>query len=136
MTVSKRILLSWIGRSDLRAGLDDTHADPGPLACAIATQAFDLLVLLSDFPETETDAYVEWLKGKANCPIEFHVVGLVNPTDYGAIYAIVVERVRAVLKCHGAASKLTFLLSPGTPAMAAVWILVAKTRFDAELIEA
>ena len=31
--------------------------------------------------------------------------------------------------------RLTFHLSPGTPAMAAVWILVAKTRHGAELIE-
>ncbi len=29
----------------------------------------------------------------------------------------------------------TFHLSPGTPAMAAVWIILAKTRFPAELIE-
>lgn len=30
---------------------------------------------------------------------------------------------------------MTFHLSPGTPAMAAVWILIAKTRFPAKLIE-
>ncbi len=31
--------------------------------------------------------------------------------------------------------QLTFHLSPGTPAMAAVWIILGKTRFPAELIE-
>ena len=34
---------------------------------------------------------------------------------------------------HG--SSLTFHLSPGTPAMAAIWIILAKTRLPAELIE-
>ena len=33
------------------------------------------------------------------------------------------------------ASDLTFHLSPGTPAMAAIWIILGKTRFPAELIE-
>jgi transcriptional regulator with PAS, ATPase and Fis domain len=32
-------------------------------------------------------------------------------------------------------TELTFHLSPGTPAMAAVWIILAKTRYSAELIE-
>ena len=32
-------------------------------------------------------------------------------------------------------TELTFHLSPGTPAMAAVWIILGKTRYSAELIE-
>jgi DNA-binding NtrC family response regulator len=35
----------------------------------------------------------------------------------------------------GEKASLTFHLSAGTPAMAAIWIIVAKTRFEAELIE-
>ena len=31
--------------------------------------------------------------------------------------------------------RLVSVLSPGTPAMAAVWIILSKTRFPAELIE-
>jgi len=30
---------------------------------------------------------------------------------------------------------VTYHLSPGTPAMAAVWIIIAKTRYPATLIE-
>jgi transcriptional regulator with PAS, ATPase and Fis domain len=36
---------------------------------------------------------------------------------------------------HAGPVEFTFHLSPGTPAMAAVWILIAKTSFPAELIE-
>ena len=136
ITESKRILVSWNGRSDLSASHENAQADRGPVACAIATQDFNLAVLLSDFPERETTLYVEWIRRKSPCLIEFHVVELANPTKYDAISTIVVERIQAILACHGLSSKLTFLLSPGTPAMAAVWIVVAKTRFDAELIEA
>ena len=43
-----------------------------------------------------------------------------------------IEKIR---ERHGAGLDLTFHLSPGTPAMAAVWIILAKTRFPATLIE-
>jgi len=36
---------------------------------------------------------------------------------------------------YGIDAELTFHLSPGTPAMAAVWIILSKTRFPATLIE-
>jgi hypothetical protein len=36
---------------------------------------------------------------------------------------------------YGPKASLIFHLSPGNPAMAAVWILLAKTRFPAQLIE-
>jgi transcriptional regulator with PAS, ATPase and Fis domain len=62
-------------------------------------------------------------------------VTLESPIDFGAIYQharqIVAETIASQQKGHG----LTFHLSPGTPAMAAVWIILAKTRFPAELIE-
>src|ERR1017187_9530323 len=35
----------------------------------------------------------------------------------------------------GTAPLCTFHLSPGTPAMQAVWIILAKTRFTAEIIQ-
>jgi transcriptional regulator with PAS, ATPase and Fis domain len=40
-----------------------------------------------------------------------------------------------VLNRYGDATRLTYHLSPGTPAMQAVWIIVAKTRYAATLIQ-
>src|SRR6185295_19081352 len=46
-----------------------------------------------------------------------------------------VRGVQAVLSEHPRETSLAFHLSPGTPQMASVWILLGKTRFPAELIE-
>src|SRR5207249_7493238 len=52
----------------------------------------------------------------------------------GEIYQTV-KAVLTELSTRNPPRALTFHISPGTPAMAAVWILLAKTRFHAELIE-
>jgi DNA-binding NtrC family response regulator len=46
-----------------------------------------------------------------------------------------VKTLEQIREQYGDEARPTFHLSPGTPAMSAVWIIVAKTRFPAELIE-
>src|SRR5690606_26724513 len=60
---------------------------------------------------------------------------LSSPTHHADIYRAVTATVRWALAEYGDRAKLTFHLSPGTPAMASIWIIVAKTRFQADLIE-
>src|SRR5262249_22668940 len=57
-------------------------------------------------------------------------------TNFGEIYEAAVNVITGVLKRIGPdKGDLTFHLSPGTPAMAAVFVLLSKTRFSAELIQ-
>jgi len=60
---------------------------------------------------------------------------LTSPTEFAEIYDAAVQALERVLVRHPQGVEFTFHLSPGTPAMAAVWIILAKTRFPAELIE-
>jgi len=55
--------------------------------------------------------------------------------DFGAVYQHARDVVLAVTQADGFADELTFHISPGTLVMAAVWIILAKTRFPAQLIE-
>src|SRR5947209_2737480 len=129
------ILVAWIGHTDLRAAEGIQEAGVGPIAQAVVSRPFDEVVLLSDHPAESTWRYVEWLKRRGAKNVNATPVALSSPTQFGEIYeqaAQVTERVR---KAHGSDVRLTFHLSPGTPAMAAVWIILAKTRFPAELIE-
>ncbi|WP_342030520.1 sigma-54 interaction domain-containing protein [Paraburkholderia sp. SG-MS1] len=65
---------------------------------------------------------------------QLHEVELVSPINYAEIYEKVSDELgQARLPRHGV--ELTFHLSPGTPAMAAIWIMLAKTRFPAHLIQ-
>jgi DNA-binding NtrC family response regulator len=133
--ILRRVLVTWVGRTDLRAPTEAAVVGLGPIAQALGTLPFDEAFLLSDYPEGETSSYVTWLRGRTN--VELHVLAerLTGPTNFGEIYQ---AAVRGCLRARGTtpdATALTFHLSPGTPAMAAVWIILGKTRFPAELIE-
>src|SRR5262249_55094941 len=67
--------------------------------------------------------------------LEHHHFDLPSPTDFGEIYKAVVKTLEQMRAKYGDNVRPTFHLSPGTPAMGAVWIFVANTRFPAELIE-
>jgi transcriptional regulator with PAS, ATPase and Fis domain len=101
----------------------------------VSTRLFDQIHLISDYPDEETKLFINWLGGHTKSPLSIHFKHLSSPTNYGEIHQAVVETLEAVLKKNRIVPELTFHLSPGTPAMAAVWIILAKTRFPAELIE-
>ncbi|CAK0782016.1 AAA family ATPase [Gammaproteobacteria bacterium] len=128
------VLFAWIGSTDLRAARGEDN-NPGPVAHAVAVRPFCHLVLLCNYPTDEGRAYVAWLSARTPVSLELHSVTLTSPVHFGDIYQAVTERVATVLARRGADTPLTFHLSPGTPAMAAVWIIVAKTRYAAELLE-
>lgn len=132
---TKRILVCWIGNTDLKASRDELEAGQGPIGQAVAASSYDQIVLLSDFTKLVATAYVEWLQGLTASPIELCMHKLPSPIDFGAIYDADLSELTRLMDAHGRDLELVFHLSPGTPAMAAVWILLAKTRFPAELIE-
>jgi len=131
------LLISWIGRADLCAADDgSTGADGrGPIAQALHAGYYDNAVLISDYPKEDVIPFLEWLRPQAQASVTACYEPLSGPTQFGEIYEAAVRVLNESLEHHGDDSKLTFHLSPGTPAMAAVWIILAKTRFPAELIE-
>uniref|UniRef100_UPI00102B71E6 sigma-54 interaction domain-containing protein n=1 Tax=Candidatus Magnetaquicoccus inordinatus TaxID=2496818 RepID=UPI00102B71E6 len=76
-----------------------------------------------------------WLKAQHLLEIAPHYVTLTSPVHFGDIYENATRVVSDAIKNNRGHAELAFHLSPGTPAMAAVWIILAKTRFPAELIE-
>lgn len=131
-----RVLLAWIGKADLKAASGDLTVGDGPIAQALTARAFDHAVLLSDHrAEDEVTRFTRWLAGKTKASLVVRQQTLSSPTNHADIYRAVTAEIPRVLEEHGSRTKLTFHLSPGTPAMAAIWIIVAKTRFEAALIE-
>lgn len=131
----KKILISWIGRTDLRAVTESNIIGLGPIAQAVQSIPLSHAVLISDYSEAEAGAYLAWLRSIAPLSLSLKQVKLTSPTNFGEIYEAAIDVIRGSLEHFGADSELTFHLSPGTPAMAAVWILLAKTLFPATLIE-
>jgi transcriptional regulator with PAS, ATPase and Fis domain len=130
-----KILFSWIGLTDLRASANEAEIGLGPIAQAVVSREFDFVILLSNFKKAENTAYRNWLKTKVDLPIDIQNVSLSSPTNFGEIYQAAVKAIESAEKHKQGETSFTFHISPGTPAMAAVWIILAKTRFLAEIIE-
>jgi transcriptional regulator with PAS, ATPase and Fis domain len=127
-----KILVAWIGRTDLKAGRGDAAVGSGPICQAAKAYPYSSIHLLSDFEPGDAKSFVKWLAGEVSAKIQLHLVKLSSPINFGEIYQGVV----AVLNQLTATSaEVTYHLSPGTPAMQSVWILLAKTTHPARLIQ-
>jgi DNA-binding NtrC family response regulator len=131
----ERVLASWIGFTDIRASQGGEKGGPGPICQVVQFREYDEINLISDLAPEETNHYVHWLSSQTKRKIFLHTEKLTGPTQFGEIYEAVSRVITDIRSRHGKDVFLTFHLSPGTPAMAAVWIILAKTRFPAELIE-
>ncbi len=128
------VLLAWIGQTDLDCA-SGRRSGRGPIASAVAARELDGLVLLSNYPQASNSAYNTWLEETGAPPVHLRFEPLRDPTDYGAIHAAAVRAMEFARETYGAEADLTVHVSPGTPAMQAVWVLLAKTRYPAELIQ-
>jgi transcriptional regulator with PAS, ATPase and Fis domain len=128
-------LVSWLGKTDLRAPQEHADIGGGPIAQAVDSRDFDTVLILSDYEQSISAPYIKWLTGRTKTNIEVIREKLSGPTQFGEIYQAAVRGIQQALGDSSSRTELTLHLSPGTPAMAAVWILLGKTRFPAEFIE-
>ena len=135
MPSAKKVLVTWVGRTDLHAsqGLDSVGV--GPVGQAVDKIDFAELNLLCNFPKGENQKFIKWLQKRSKAKIIPHQIPLSSPTNFNEIYSAVVRVVTGILRRLGPdQTELTFHLSPGTGVMAAVFVMLSKTRFPAELI--
>ena len=129
------VLISWIGATDLRAASQNDSTDVGPIARALDARTFDRVVLLYNYEKKKVGPFLQWLGSRTTTPIESHYYVLSSPTNFGEIYEVARQAISDTLAASPADTRFTIHLSPGTPTMSAVWIILAKTRFPAELIQ-
>lgn len=138
---SVQVLVSWVGNADLRgfastlppadrdALLKTVGTAPveglGPIKTLVDAEHFDEVHLLSNFGTKLDRAFASWLR----CKPRVHRVELKDPTDYARIFEIVSMTMPKILA--GRTVDVSVHLSPGTPAMTAIWLLLGKTRFPA-----
>jgi DNA-binding NtrC family response regulator len=136
LNAKQKWLISWIGESDHRAAEGTLTDGDGPIANALLGNAhYDRVFLLTNYPHVRSEAFCNWLEKKANYKeIDLQDIDLSSPTNYAEIYKNVCDTLLAI-KLPRTDVDLSFHLSPGTPAMAAIWIMLAKTRFPATLLQ-
>jgi len=130
-----QILICWVGATDLKAATEGQEVGLGPIAQAAIARSYDEIALISNYGKDRSSNYIKWLHKKTPAKITVHYETLSSPTNFGEIYEVASRLVSDKTNKYGSSVSLTFHLSPGTPAMAAVWIILSKTRFPAELIE-
>jgi DNA-binding NtrC family response regulator len=135
---SGRWFISWIGAADHDSSESRRGSDIGPIATALfADEHYDRVYLLTNYDFDRSKSFCTWLESVSNYDssvIDLYSVELTSPIDYGDIY----RQVSSNLQQAGLPRndvELTFHVSPGTPAMAAIWIILSKTRFPAKLIQ-
>lgn len=133
-----RILITWIGSHDLAAVEGDS---PGPVYAAIqdaksAGRPFKAFYFLYNYSEELIGPYRNWLSEKLppDAQVSYSAISLSSPSAYQEIYPAA-EKALITIDQKYADFQRTVHLSPGTPAMTAVWILLVKTRFPSVCIE-
>lgn len=126
-----RVLVSWIGANDLKA-IDGRL--PGPVAATLRAIEFDVVELLCNYPASQVAPYLSWLRANVDATtVEAHHVDLKSPVDFRGIYQHANTRLARLASDD---VDLSVLLSPGTPAMQAIWILLGKTHYKCRFYQA
>jgi len=128
------VLCAWIGETDLKASAGDLGAGRGPIGASVVARKFDRVELLDNWRDDRSKRYLPWLRKLTIAGVGVHPARLSSPTAMPEIYAEASGLIERVLK-DDPNSNLTFQFSAGTPAMAAIWLLLAKGRYRAELIQ-
>jgi DNA-binding NtrC family response regulator len=128
-----QILFAWVGRADLDA---QHRPNPGPILDALRCRPFEEAWLLCNWPADEMERYRAWLEREAPAVrVVARIASLPQPNAFTEIYRYASAFIAEAVEAAGPTVELTFHLSPGTPVMASVWLLLATSRFPAELIE-
>jgi DNA-binding NtrC family response regulator len=129
----ERVLVSWIGRADCDAA-EGKAKGVGPVAQALLSRQFDRVVLLSNYGRVVDRAYQRWVRQHSQVALEVQAKTLRSPTHLGDIYLAVSGTLQELAQGSPAGLQLTFHTSPGTGPMAAIWIILARSSFPAELL--
>lgn len=128
-----KILLCWIGNTDLVCAERNEPENLGPIAQAIQQGSYARAVFLDNYCNDRSVIFASWIKSHTSMPIDIHSICLTSPTNHKEIYAAARSIVHDV-HTQNPDAKLTFHISPGTPAMALTWMLLAP-MYGAQLIE-
>lgn len=128
--MDKKLLLTWVGGNDLEAESKNLQ---GPILRTLLTNDYDEVHLLYNYNDLLVEKYVLWLETFTNCKKITHRSSLSSPINFSEIY-LHANKVLNLICADGLTPDI--LLSPGTPAMQAVWILLGKTKYQSKFIQA
>ena len=146
-----RVLLTWLGLQDPWHSAKGRPTGPavqmpsprpaefvdGPILTFLAnSDPFDVLYLLYDPPMLKSGAHAALTRTLTDLYPAMDVqplsIPIHDPRLYEPLYRLMRAACEQARAQHGARADYNVLLSPGTPQMHAVWVLLVKTVFRAE----
>lgn len=125
----QNVLVCWVGGNDLK-GVGGGAV--GPILSTLSQVPFDSVQLLCSYSPEHVEPYLVWLRKQVSIPIHAHYETLSSPVHFGDIYQAADKHLK---RLTASSVELSILLSPGTPAMQAVWILLGKTRYPSHFFQ-
>ncbi len=137
--MSKQILVSWLGITDLKAAgqvslRPNEEIGDGPILGALNNLSFDELHLIHEQEKTKLDAYIAWLTDHIDIKVIPVKCSLRSPIDFGDIHQSMDSHL-SQLTTNNSDLDVSIHLSPGTPSMTAVSILLGKTRYNTRFVQ-
>jgi transcriptional regulator with PAS, ATPase and Fis domain len=126
-----QILIAWIGGADIVQGVNQQH---GSISATLQNGHYTHAYFLYNYQKSETAPYLDWLKKQHQTNIHADYIPLTSPQDFGEIYRAA-EKLLSNIQNTNPRAKITLQITPGTPAMQAVWILLGKTKFQVEFLQ-
>lgn len=120
-----QILIAWIGGADIDSSLKQQH---GPISATLESGQYTHAYFLFNYHRAKTQPYLDWLQEQHTETILADHIPLTSPQDLGEIYLAADQLLNRVTSEHPKAD-LHLQITPGTPAMQAVWILLGKTKY-------
>lgn len=128
-----KILLCWIGNTDLMCAERNAPDNLGPIAQAIQQGNYTQAIFLDNYCNDRSTLFTKWIISQTSTRIDIRSIALTSPTNHKEIYAAVRSIVHDT-HTQNPDAQLNFHISPGTPAMALTWTLLAP-MYGAQLIE-
>jgi transcriptional regulator with PAS, ATPase and Fis domain len=106
----------------------------------VTNRTFDRIELLYNYPPEEVRpeevrGFLSWLGKRTDAPVVDHYFALESPINYEQVYQAAVNLLETVKRESSEQPELALNLSSGTGTMEAVWLLLGKTTYPAELIQ-
>jgi len=133
MAMRKRALICWVGNADLEAA-EKNDGSFGPIFSTLQERPHDQVHLLYNYDDSRVKTYSNWLKNQLAIEVVLYKAKIRNPIHFGDIYQ---ESTKLLdnLNAELSIKDMTLLITPGTPAMQAVWILINKTTYAIQMLQ-
>ena len=127
-----KTLITWIGTQDFKGFSQKIKT--GPVISALNYYKFNNLILLTNNLDTDEN-YISWIKENYQINVKLFTNNLNNPTDINEIYKLTRNVLQESKVGELDYNDIFYHLSPGTWAMALVWLLVSQSEFPGILIK-